>query len=108
MTDDQNMRLTLLERDHDDLKQAVLSLRDSQAEISKSLQKLVVLEERHEETREAIGRAFKSLEGITERMMVIEREMPALKEMRGLVLRAVVFIMSAIGAAGMGMILVPH
>jgi len=106
MTDDQNLRLTLLERNHDDLKQAVLSLRDSQAEISKSLQKLVVLEEWHQETRETIARAFKSLENITERMMVIEREMPALKEMRGLMLRAVVFIMSAIGAAGMGMILV--
>ena len=77
--DDTHTRIALLERDSEDMREALNS-------ISKSLHRLVALEERHSETREAIGRAFKAIDGVDGRLAMIEQQVPQLVETRGWVL----------------------
>lgn len=91
-------RIALLERDRDELKEAVMSLRDSQASISQSLSRLVALEERHIETRDAIGRAFKHIEKIADRLLEIEKAMPGLKEARAWIISGVLAVVGMVGA----------
>ena len=68
-------------------------LEDAVHEINQSFRMLVRLEERHVEMSAGLGRAFKSIEKLGERVEVMEKEMPTLKLTRGWV------IMFAIGCA---------
>ena len=99
MADDEKIavRVAVLERDCDDFKQVVLEIRDS-------LQALVRLEERHNETSRALARAFESIEKIEKRTAEIEQKMPGLLEMRSLIIGGICVILTAVGGAVMATI----
>jgi len=90
-------RLAILERDCEDFKCVVAEIRDS-------LQALVRLEERHNETSRAMSRAFDGIAKLESRMTEVEKEMPPLLEMRKLVIGAVCFVLIAFGGAVMSVI----
>jgi len=94
-----------LERDTNELRDAVMSLRDSQQEISKSLQRLVSLEERHMETREAMSRAFGAIEKVNDRLLKIEQDMPGLREVRGWVINGVLTVVAIVGAGVLALVI---
>lgn len=86
------LRISVLERDRDDFKEVAVEIRNS-------LQALVRLEERHNETSKALGRAFDALEKQDKRINDIELFMPGLKEMRALIVGGVCLVLSTVGAA---------
>ena len=89
---DHEVRLRMLEGNHDELQEAVKSIRDS-------LQSLVRLEERHIETKQSINRAFVELKSVDDRVKDIEIEIPALKEVRGWIITGVLGVMGLVGIA---------
>jgi len=90
-------RIAMLERDCEDFKCVVAEIRDS-------LQALVRLEERHSETSRALGRAFESLEKLESRLILVEKELPPLLEMRKLIVGAICVVLVAVGGAVMASI----
>lgn len=65
--------------------------------ISESLQQLAQLEQKHLETREALGRAFEQISKHDDRMRKMEVEMPTLKLVRGWVIAGVIGCASLLG-----------
>jgi len=92
-------RIMLLERGHDELKEAVMSLSASQKSISESLGRLVVLEERHVETRQEQLRQANVQNEAEKRLKAVEVEMPRLIEMRGAIFKVLVSIATVVGVA---------
>jgi len=86
------LRIAVLEKDRDDFKEVAVEIRNS-------LQALVRLEERHNETSKALTRAFDALEKHETRIAAIETFMPGLKEMRALIVGGACLVLSAVGAA---------
>lgn len=60
------------------------------ASISESLRQLTTLEQKHIETREAMGRAFDTIRDQDDRLRVIEAEIPTMKLVRGWVVAGMV------------------
>lgn len=98
-------RLTNLERITAEMSVAVKS-------IAESLNTLARLEVRHEETRDALGRAFTEIErnkaeqgvinrDVEERMRTTEKEMPTLKLTRGWMITGAT---SALGILGLAIV----
>lgn len=102
---DLTLQVELLKRGHDELKDAVVSIKESQKDISKSLSRLVALEERHIETRESLKRAFTTLEKHDARIDDIERDMPQLKEMRSMCVKIIIAVIGAVGLAMLNMVI---
>lgn len=107
-------RIMLLERGHDELKEAVMSLSTSQKSISESLGRLVVLEEYHVETRQEqlrqanmqidIQRQIHEMRMVIpneaeKRLKAVEVEMPRLMEMRGAIFKVLISIATVVGMA---------
>jgi len=90
-------RVAVLERSCDDMKSAIFDIRDS-------LQVLARLEERHAETRDALGRAFNDIEKMEERVKNIELHLPGLIEMRGWVVMGMLGIAGLVGVALVGLV----
>lgn len=67
--------------------------------ISENLERLARLEQKHLETREAVGRAFDAIDKIDERVRSVELEMPTLKLIRKWVVTGVLGIVSMLGVA---------
>lgn len=67
--------------------------------ISENLERLAALEQKHLETREAVGRAFDAIDKIDERVRSVEFEMPTLKLIRKWVVTGVLGIVSMLGVA---------
>lgn len=65
--------------------------------ISENLERLATLEQKHLETRESVGRAFKSIEKMDERMRHMELEMPTLKLVRKWVIAGILGIVGLLG-----------
>jgi septal ring factor EnvC (AmiA/AmiB activator) len=82
MTEIRDHRLDAVERDVSEIKQAIQS-------IAGSLQTLARLEERHQETREALNRSFAQLDDHEKRLRVMEHETPINKLVRNWVLAGV-------------------
>jgi hypothetical protein len=112
----QEDRLRRVEQEQADMREVLGALKESQQSISNSLERLVRLEERHVETREALARAFDTIDRHTEdlhsirlalpvnlepRLRVMESAMPGLLEMRRWL---VVGVMSVVGLIGCGVI----
>jgi hypothetical protein len=97
MAHDNDTRLALLERDMGDMKHIVESIGDATKEISNSLQKLTLLEERHAETRDWVSRSFRKLEAVEGRLSTVELEMPLLKQSRKWVVSGVLGIIALVG-----------
>ena len=110
-------RLRRVEQEQGEMREVIFSLKESQQAISNSLERLVRLEEWHIETREAITRAFGSIEKISvsvhelrmqvpmnldPRLREIEANMPGLVEMRRWVTAGVISVVGLIGAAIIG------
>jgi hypothetical protein len=66
-------------------------------EIGEAMRMLISLEQKHVETREALERAFKSLEQHNDRIHKIEIEMPTVKLTRGWVMAGVLFLCGIFG-----------
>lgn len=98
-------RITLLEKNHDDFKGAIYELKELNREISHSLNRLIVLEERHGETRESLKRAFNAIELNGNRLTLVERDMPQLNEMKTLINKAVFGILSVVALAILGLVM---
>lgn len=116
----QDERLRRVERDQEDMREVLGSLRESQQAISSSLERLVRLEERHIETREALGRAFGTIDRHTEdlhsirmsvpanletRLRTMENYMPGLLEMRRWLVAGVMSVVGLIGCGIIGLII---
>lgn len=69
------------------------------ASISESLHQLTALEQKHLETREALGRAFDRIEDHDQRVRKIETQMPTLNLVKGWVITTVIGVASLVGLA---------
>lgn len=96
---DVEARLAVIERNQNDLKDAVVG-------IQRNLESLVRLEERHAETREALGRVFTYTEKLEERIEDIEKVLPGLVEMRGWLVKADLCILGIVGLAVIGLVII--
>lgn len=92
-------RLKAVESDVGEIKHAIRS-------IDSSLQTLARLEERHAETRDGLSRAFEEikenkeeLNDVKEDVQKIKEQMPTLKLTSGLIMKAIVGILSIVGIA---------
>jgi septation ring formation regulator EzrA len=82
MTQTMEARLTAVEKDQAEFRQVVREIRDISSRQADSLEKLVRLEERHAESREALSRAFTEIEKHDAAIHEIKIAMPPLIEMR--------------------------
>ena len=113
-------RLRKVEQEQGEMREVIFSLKESQQAISNSLERLVRLEERHVETREALTRAFTQVErhaqmihevrmqipaNLEERLRKIEQDMPGLIEMRRWVTAGVMSVVGLIGAGLIGLLI---
>lgn len=112
----QEDRLRRVEQEQADMREVLGALKESQQAISNSLERLVRLEERHIETRDALTRAFSAIDkhgealhsirlaipvNLEPRLRDLESNMPGLLEMRRWVVAGA---MSVIGLMGCGVI----
>lgn len=91
-------RLESLERAVDEINHAIKS-------IDQSLRMLATLEVRHSETRDALSRAFASLTKIEDRLAIIERDLPMLREARGWLIAGAASVVAAVGLAVIGLVI---
>lgn len=80
-------------------------VKDSLKDIAASLRTLAVLDEKHNNTAEALKRAFKIIDKNTERLDNIEKALPYMKLASSWVFRAILFVMALLGAAAMAVII---
>lgn len=73
------------------------SMQETNSRIADALERLVILETQHAETREAIGRAFRESEKIDERLTAIEHRLPLIN---AVVYGAGVAVLGALAAIG--------
>lgn len=99
------LRLSLVEREQKEFREAIRDLRDYSERQAKSLEALVRLEERHAESREALSRAFASLKEHNDRLNTIEQNMPGLLEIRRWVVGGVIGIISLVGISIAGLVI---
>ena len=95
------MRLAQLESRQDRVETAILS-------IDKSLQKIVMLEEKHAQTRELLTDVVSSVKDIDHRVSNIEIDMPQLKEARSWLVAGVGILVSLILVGLTGILLHGH
>lgn len=91
-------RVALAERELAEMRSLVRKIESHTAETAKAVTKLAVLEDRHAETRSALSRAFRELEGQEKRLHAVELELPVLKLVRRWVIGGVsagVFLIAA-------------
>lgn len=55
---------------------AMQNMQETNSRIADALERLVVLETQHTETREGLGRAFRATEKVTDRLAEIEKRLP--------------------------------
>lgn len=67
--------------------------------IRDNLTQLAQLEQKHIETRDALGRAFEQINAHDNRIRTVEQEMPTLKMVRGWVVSGVIGIVGLLGVA---------
>lgn len=97
MTD--QTRIALLEQaDQHHLRQ-MAKLEDTQRDMVDSLKKLVTLEERHIETREALSRAFKAIKEHDDAIKTLETRMSPLLEMRKWGVVGILGVLALVGTA---------
>lgn len=75
--------------------------------MAESMQSLVMLEQKHSETREALGRAFEAQKDDRERIRLLELDMAVVKQSRGWIQQAGTIVATAF-VTGAVTILLPH
>lgn len=113
-------RLRRVEMEQGETREVIASLRESQQSISNSLERLVRLEEHHIETREALNRAFSSIEklattmhevklqipaNLEPRLREVEMQMPGLLELRRWLVAGVMSVVGLIGCGVIGLLI---
>ena len=93
------LRIEALERDNLQIKEAIQSIKESNADIAKSLTSLVVLETKHQETREALNRCFEEIKEVRGDVECVKIIVPQLVESRGWVVKGMVGICAIFGIA---------
>lgn len=95
------------------VERAVSEIRDAVGQIADALVKIARLEERHQETRESLGRAFDRIEAVEKghadiRVEVVKLDgaLKPLQESRGWVVSAGLGVLNAVGLAIVGLVLV--
>ena len=94
-----NVRLDKLEQRQDKVEVAIDS-------IAKSLQSLVVLEERHRYTRESLDRAFLALKSTNTKLESMEVKVPSWDRSAHLVDLAMIGVCTIVGIALIGLVVV--
>lgn len=82
----------------------LIAIEKSVSAISDDMSQLILLEQKHIETREAIARAFKQLELQELRIRAIEEELPTLKLARGWVIAGTLGTVAVVGMALMKLV----
>jgi hypothetical protein len=77
------------------------------AKMAESMQSLVTLEQKHAETREGLGRAFKATEDVEQRVRTLELDMVSVKQSRGWMQSSVTIVATAL-ITGIVTIILPH
>lgn len=72
-------------------------IEDTLKQIADNLERLAALEQKHLETRDAVGRAFDAIEKVDHRVRHVELEMPTLKLVRAWVIAGVLGTLSLLG-----------
>lgn len=90
-------RLARLEERLSNLSGDMLDLKETNRSTADSLKKLVILEERHRSSDEAIQRMFSVIDENSKRIAALELQMPNLSLASSWVFRAVLVIMSLTG-----------
>lgn len=93
------VRVAVLERYCEDLKQVIVEIRNSLQAVTENLQAIVRLEEKQNETSRAINRLFVAIENVEKRVSVIEQKMPELLEMRTLIVGAICVVLTGVGGS---------
>lgn len=95
------------------LESAVQDIRDAVGQIAEAMVKIARLEERHQETRESLGRAFDRLDAVEKQqgdtrveLVTIKAEIQPLKESRGWMVSGILGVLSLVGVAMIGLVLV--
>jgi hypothetical protein len=70
-------------------------IEDALSTMAESMNSLVALEQKHAETREGLGRAFKATEDVEQRVRSLELDMVAVKQSRGWTGQAITIIATA-------------
>ncbi len=94
-----NRRLTVVES-------AIEEIKDATRSIAESVRAIAVLEERHSQTAQTLGRMFDDVKAVDGRVRVIETDMPGLREIRRWVVGGVLSITSIVGAAIIALVVV--
>ena len=81
-------------------------IEDAVAALADNLKVLTQLEQKHIETREAVGRAFDAIGDQDKRIRDIELEMPLLKMVRNWVVAGVVGIVTLVGIALVSLVVI--
>lgn len=100
------------------LEKVVGEIGQSVKSIDGSLQALTRLEARHAETRDGLARAFAAVQRLEDedlkdhenRLRVMEADMPTVRLIRGWVIAGVIGVVSLVGVAVVGIVLIssPH
>jgi uncharacterized protein involved in exopolysaccharide biosynthesis len=95
------------------LEGAVQDIRSAINQIAEAMVKIARLEERHEETRGSLGRAFDRIEAVEKTqadqrvdIVKIQGELAPLKESRGWTVNGILAVVAVVGAAVIGLVVV--
>lgn len=94
------------------VERAVQDIRDAVGQIAEAMVKIARLEERHQETRESLGRAFdrldvseSALHDVRVEIVTLRADIKPLQESRDWIVRGMVGIVSLVGVAVVGLVL---
>lgn len=107
MTNDMETRMITIEREQAELRLIARELRDLGARQADAIEKLVRLEERHSEQRDAISRAFTLLEHHGRDLSEMKIALPPLQETRRWMMTGVISLVGVVLLALVGLVIKP-
>jgi len=104
MENNENNRLGAIENELGHLTTEVTEIKGFMKQITDVLTNLAVLESKHTELHNATSRAFNTIENLTGRVSVIEKEIPTLKLASNWVFRSVVYLVGILALLSVSII----
>lgn len=107
MTDEQNHRVTeaVNAAKLDTIIDNVDELKKAVGELTKSVNRLAIIEERQATTSDSLGRAFKEIEKHDKRINALELAQPIQKQSSDIVQKTVALVLAAVIGAGAGIVI---